>query len=32
MSYGEIVEYFEKLTQQDSPFAVYPILHVKPQR
>ena len=32
MSYGEIVEYFERLAQQDDPFAGYPILHVKPKR
>lgn len=32
MTYGEIVEYFEELAQQDDPFAIYPILHLKPKR
>jgi len=32
MTYGEILEYFEKLARQDHPFAAYPILHVKSRR
>lgn len=32
MTYGEFVEYFEGLAQQDDPFAAYPIIHVKPER
>ena len=32
MTYGEIVDAFEKLAQQDDPFSPYPIVRIKPRR
>jgi hypothetical protein len=32
MTYGEIVEAFEDLAQQEAPFANYPIVRIRPKR
>lgn len=32
MTYGEILERFEELAQQENPFGGYPILRIKPKR
>lgn len=32
ITYGELVEYFESLAKEKSPFVPYPILHPKPKR
>jgi hypothetical protein len=32
MSYGQLVDAFEELAQQDDPFAAYPVIRIWPKR
>jgi len=31
MTYGELAEAFERLAEQDEPFAAYPIIRIRPR-